>query len=159
MKRISYENRRGPVLNPKLSPKHKPVQIDQEKQEKKQEAISRVVQHCQIRSQKQEQKQLPKPSKKMLSPKKSSWRKYRSTVWALTYEQPLSNLPFYMLRHFKGFHLDHIVSISDGHKHSIPTEWIADLTNLRMIPANENMLKGRLSDPVALNKMLRRLSE
>jgi hypothetical protein len=41
-----------------------------------------------------------------------------------------------------GYHLDHIYSISEGFKNNIPIHIIADINNLRFIPARENQSKN-----------------
>lgn len=74
---------------------------------------------------------------------KKKWRRYRRKVWEITEEQPLEILPDYHKRGFKNYHLDHRKSIWQGWKDSDPPEDIADISNLRMIPYKQNMIKGR----------------
>lgn len=45
-----------------------------------------------------------------------------------------------------GYHLDHIVSIYDGFKNDIVPTVIAHYTNLRYIPAKQNLTKNKKSD-------------
>lgn len=73
---------------------------------------------------------------------RKEWRKYRRRVWVLTEAQPLELLPDYYKRGFKAYHLDHRKSIWRGWKDGDPPEYIADLSNLRMIPYKQNMIKG-----------------
>lgn len=81
------------------------------------------------------------PQQKKIKP----FTEYKREVWKLTEEQPLHTLPNIEKRSFKGYHLDHKVSIWDGFKKGLPINQVADISNLRMIPAHENMLKGRKS--------------
>ena len=45
-------------------------------------------------------------------------------------------------RGFKNFHIDHKISLNYGWRHDIPYEHIADISNLRFIPFEENIKKG-----------------
>jgi hypothetical protein len=67
---------------------------------------------------------------------------YRKKVMKLT-ESVKHLLPGIEKRSFKHYHIDHKVSIWFGFKNGIPAEKIACIDNLRMLPAKENMLKGR----------------
>lgn len=71
---------------------------------------------------------------------------YKREVWRLTYKQPIKDLPNWERRGRCGvkdaYQLDHIVSITEGFAKRIPAEQIAHLSNLRMIPWKENLLKS-----------------
>lgn len=71
---------------------------------------------------------------------------YKRNVWRLTYRNDLESLDDWEKRGRCGvdgaYQLDHIISISDGYERGIPPEEIADMSNLRMIPWRENLLKG-----------------
>lgn len=73
------------------------------------------------------------------------WQKYARRVRYLTRRQPLHLLENIEKRgavHKGGWHLDHIISVLEGFKKGMPPEFIADIKNLRMIPALENIKKG-----------------
>lgn len=72
---------------------------------------------------------------------KKLWRQYRALVWKLT-EEVAAQIPGIELRSFKGHHIDHKTSIWFCWKNGIPAEHAARLSNLRMLPYKENMLKG-----------------
>jgi hypothetical protein len=72
-----------------------------------------------------------------------TFSEYSKMVWKITNEQPLHLLPNYKKRGFKNYHLDHRISIWLGWKSSIDPSVIGDFTNLKMIPAKENLTKGR----------------
>jgi hypothetical protein len=72
-------------------------------------------------------------------------RKYYCLCWSITENQPLFKLKNFKKRCYRGkncYHLDHIVSIAYGYTSGIPPEKIGSLSNLRFIPAKENMRKG-----------------
>ncbi len=72
-------------------------------------------------------------------------RLYYIKVWIITESQPLKKLKNSEKRCYRGkdcYHLDHIVSISHGYRNNIPPEKIGSLSNLRFIPAKDNMNKG-----------------
>jgi len=73
-------------------------------------------------------------------------QQYRREVWKLTYRQPLKTLPNWGKRGRCGvdgaYQLDHITSISEGFSKNISPEVIADMSNLRMLPWKENLLKS-----------------
>lgn len=69
-------------------------------------------------------------------------KKYKAQVWKLTEQQPLHLLPNIEKRAFRGWHVDHVLSIMEGYRLGLPAETIAHISNLRMIPAKENMDKG-----------------
>ena len=70
-----------------------------------------------------------------------SFHTYRRRVQRLT-EKVKDAIPGIEERGFKTFHIDHRVSIYRGYKNGIPAEEIADLSNLHLIPADENLKKG-----------------
>jgi hypothetical protein len=72
----------------------------------------------------------------------SDWKEYRKTVWNITKKQDLNSLPNIEKRGFKDYHLDHRISIWYGYKNKINPFIIGDISNLKMIPCKENMLKG-----------------
>lgn len=75
-------------------------------------------------------------------PERKPWEVYRSKVRELT-EDVAHLLDGIEKRSFKGHHIDHRISIWYGFKNKIPPEEIAALSNLRIIPSKDNMLKGR----------------
>jgi len=72
----------------------------------------------------------------------SKQKEYKKKAWKLTNEKNISSLADIDKRSFKHFHLDHKISIFYGFKNDIPVEHIADISNLRIISANENLNKG-----------------
>lgn len=86
----------------------------------------------------------------ILSPDKvPPFHSYRKLVHKLSARENISVLENFENRgHYNngGFHLDHIVSIRDGYKLNIPPEIIANLVNLRFIPAIDNTTKCGRSD-------------
>lgn len=102
---------------------------------------------------------MPK-EKKYKHPGKSfklkSWRDYSKQVWILTKQQPLNQLMNFELRDFFNWQLDHMVSVADGYRHDLPAEWVANISNLRIIPFEENKKKGVTSLPNRLEDMLKR---
>jgi hypothetical protein len=86
---------------------------------------------------------IPVPTEDPTAPKhRELFKIYKNKVWKLTREQPVHLLNHSEKRAFKGYHLDHMISIWDGHKQGLLPEIIADISNLRFIPYKENMLKG-----------------
>ncbi len=71
-----------------------------------------------------------------------NWRKYRYQVDAMT-NKVVHLVPGYEKRSFNGMHIDHIKSVWWCYKNNVSVEECADLSNLRCIPAIENMIKGR----------------
>lgn len=69
-------------------------------------------------------------------------KQYKNRVWKLTNEQPLQLLANIEKRALKGWHIDHVLSVFEGFKRNLPPESIAHISNLRMIPAQENYNKG-----------------
>jgi hypothetical protein len=78
-----------------------------------------------------------KPSKQVDEKKLS----YYKTVWSIT-ERNACKLKDNNLRG-KHYHLDHIVPISYGYKHSIKPSVIGALKNIRIITMKENFKKNR----------------
>ena len=79
--------------------------------------------------------------------KLSDKERYYKRVRRLTEQQPLETLENFEKRsHHKNskepYHLDHIIPICYGWLHDIPEEIISDISNLRFIPANENLVKS-----------------
>ena len=74
------------------------------------------------------------------------WKKYKVDVWRVTKQQPLHLLENYDKRGVNGeegaYTLDHILSIRKGFNESIPAEKIGDISNLQMLPWEENITKG-----------------
>lgn len=57
---------------------------------------------------------------------KQLWLKYKRLVWKITEKQPIKRLDNFDKRGFKGYHLDHKVSIWYGYKNKIDPQinWI-----------------------------------
>lgn len=83
--------------------------------------------------------ELPKLKRRLKSPE---WKAYKKEVWRITKEQPLHTLEHIEKRAFRGYHLDHKISVWFGFRRNICPEKIGNISNLRMIPAEENMRKG-----------------
>lgn len=102
----------------------------------------------------------PKIKKRKLNKIKNlEKRLYYIKVWVITESQPLYVLKNYDRRCFIGsscYHLDHILSISYGFINKIPPEKIGHISNLRFIPAEENMKKGHKLTEES-NKILRKI--
>ena len=84
-----------------------------------------------------------------------AFESYRRKVWAVTKKQPLETLENFDKRGRgnNGYHVDHIVSISDGFKNNIEPEIIGNIKNLRMLLERENVSKGTRSD-MEINELL-----
>lgn len=67
---------------------------------------------------------------------------YKAKVWELTNKQPLDKLEGFKNRSWKGMHVDHVLSIREAFDRKLPSETVAHISNLRMIPADVNMAKG-----------------
>lgn len=81
------------------------------------------------------------PVARPVDPKKMAWVAYRDRAWELTEALPLHTLPNFVLRGFYCWHLDHVLSIHEGFRRGLPPESVACLSNLRMIPWKDNMMK------------------
>ncbi len=71
------------------------------------------------------------------------WREYAAQARALTEQQPLHQLPGYHLRGAGGYVVDHVFSIWTAFRQGWPVERAAALENLQMVPALENITKGK----------------
>lgn len=77
------------------------------------------------------------------------WKQYRLEVWRLTNKTLRNNAPLahWNLRGICGrngaYQVDHIVSIREGFDKGIRAETIASYKNLRMIPWQQNLRKGK----------------
>lgn len=56
-----------------------------------------------------------------------------------------------------GYHLDHIYSISEGFKNNIPVHIIANINNLKFIPARENQSKNYKCQ-ITINEIINKMS-
>jgi transcription elongation factor Elf1 len=74
------------------------------------------------------------------------WKKYRVDVLRITKQQPLHLLENYDKRGVNGvpgtYTLDHIVSIRKGFNENIPPDQIGHISNLQMLPWEDNITKG-----------------
>lgn len=74
------------------------------------------------------------------------WKKYRIDVLRITKQQPLHLLENYDKRGVNGhpgvYTLDHKVSIRKGFNQGIPAEQIGHISNLEMLPWEQNITKG-----------------
>ncbi|HQV74165.1 MAG TPA: hypothetical protein PLE78_01635 [Flavobacteriales bacterium] len=71
----------------------------------------------------------------------SAFQVFKIKVWELTEAQPLDQLENFELRSWKGWHIDHVLSIAEGYKLGLPAETLACISNLRMLPAENNISK------------------
>lgn len=70
------------------------------------------------------------------------FRQFKKEVWKITELQPLYLLDNFDKRGFKNYHIDHIVSIWEAFKINWTPENTGDISNLRMLPYKDNLLKG-----------------
>lgn len=77
---------------------------------------------------------------------KTKYESYAYSVRKLTYQTIKKYNHLINGEKNKINHLDHIVSIYDGFRHNIEAKIIAHYTNLRYIPAIENLTKNKHSD-------------
>jgi hypothetical protein len=101
------------------------------------------------KKQKTEPEKEIEPIKELIQPaesKRDKFKKYKKEVWKLTKLQPIEQLEHFEKRGFKGYHLDHILSIWNAFNLALPAYVPADISNLRFIPARDNMNKGIQSD-------------
>jgi hypothetical protein len=101
-------------------------------------------------------KEYPKIKKKIKNIKDIDKRVYYAKVWYVTESQPLHKLKNYELRSFKGHHLDHICSISEGYKNKISPEIIGNIKNLQFIPWDENYKKGSKVEKNVLENVIKK---
>lgn len=81
---------------------------------------------------------------------KAAYRKYKATVDLLT-ERIAHRVPGIEKRKFRVWDLDHIIPIKYGFKNNIAPEKLAILSNLRVIPHEQNKAKGqKLTHPISL---------
>lgn len=75
---------------------------------------------------------------------KPNYIRYRDEVRKLTEETFQNHVPTLKNAKLrgKGWDLDHKISIHYGFKHNLPTQHIAHINNLEMLPSNENSKKG-----------------
>jgi hypothetical protein len=85
----------------------------------------------------------PWPESKVESNEKRLWKAYKKLAWEITNAQNLSKLKNYNKRAFKGYHLDHKVSIWYGFKNNLDPKLIGNISNLEFISCAENERKGR----------------
>ena len=75
-----------------------------------------------------------------------AWRRYKNEVKRLTEQQPLHILENYDKRGVNGktgvYTLDHIISLAKGFKENIDPALISHMSNLKMVPWKDNILKG-----------------
>ena len=73
-------------------------------------------------------------------------KKYKAEVWKITYRQPIKDFKHFDKRGRCGvegaYQIDHIISVSEGFKKEISPDIIGDISNIRMIPWKENLLKS-----------------
>lgn len=74
--------------------------------------------------------------------RKEKFKAYKKRVWELTEKQPWQTLENSNLRGFNNYHIDHVLSIYEAFKRNLPPEVPAHISNLRMIPWEENMRKN-----------------
>lgn len=89
----------------------------------------------------------------------SEWKLYSRIVRMLTNKEPIHLLENIEKRgsviHDNAYHLDHIVSITDGFKYKIFPDLIASISNLKMIPAIDNIRKKTKSEPMRLKEIIK----
>jgi len=77
---------------------------------------------------------------------KKDFELYKMIVWKMTKRNDLSKLANIdkrgMINVEEAYHLDHKISIKYGFENNIPCYIIADIENLEMIPAMENIIKA-----------------
>jgi hypothetical protein len=64
----------------------------------------------------------------------------------LTKLQPLETLENFDKRGFRGYHVDHKVSVWYGFKNNIHPASIAHISNLQMVPYQKNLNKGHKNE-------------
>lgn len=78
--------------------------------------------------------------------KLSDWEKYVYQTRSLSYRNAKIFAHLIEGEKQNGYHLDHIVSISEGFNNGLDIEIISHYTNLRYIPARDNLIKNSQSD-------------
>ena len=76
---------------------------------------------------------------------KTEYRKYNQQVLVITRRQDKTNIKNFNVKQ-KGWHLDHIYSISDGWRNNIDPTIVGHFVNLRYVTAKENCTKNKKSD-------------
>lgn len=76
---------------------------------------------------------------------KKDYAIYHRAVWKLTNRLDIKILQFSDLRGRTTYHLDHIFSIKEGFENNILPTYIANINNLRFIPAIDNCIKSSKS--------------
>lgn len=71
-----------------------------------------------------------------------SFHTYRRRVQLLT-EKAKHLIPEIEKRGWSTYHIDHVISIYTGYTNGISAEQIADISNLRLVTAEENLKKGK----------------
>ncbi|MHA2254230.1 MAG: hypothetical protein ACXAD7_28035 [Candidatus Kariarchaeaceae archaeon] len=73
-------------------------------------------------------------------------KQYKADVWRHTYKQPLNELENYDKRGRMGvegaYQIDHIISVDEGFKKGIPAEKIGHISNIQILPWEENLRKS-----------------
>ena len=89
-----------------------------------------------------------------------SRKEYELKVRRLSEKQEIQELEFFKLRgpvEKDGYHLDHVYSIADGFKNNIPIHIIANINNLRFIPARQNQSKNSKSE-ISVMEIINKMS-
>lgn len=76
----------------------------------------------------------------------SDWEKYQYDVRLLSYRNSRKYHKLIEGNKNKGYHLDHILSISEGFNNNIEVEIVSCYHNLRYIPAKQNLQKNSKSE-------------
>lgn len=84
-------------------------------------------------------------------------RKYKALIERAT-EEVAHLVPGHEQRGWDTYHIDHKVSINEGFKRGFPVSWMADLSNLRVIPKELNYAKGTRCVGSTLRMMMDRLN-
>lgn len=73
-------------------------------------------------------------------------KQYKADVWRHTYKQPLNELKNYDKRGRMGvegaYQIDHIISVDEGFKKGIAAEVIGHISNIQILPWEENLEKS-----------------
>ena len=100
-------------------------------------------------------KPLPKGSKIKTTKQKltSAFRAYARIAWLITEQQPWRELPNAERRGWRDYHLDHIKPLFRCWQQGISPGIAGHISNLQMLPYQENMIKGRGKKPVYSNPL------